>query len=215
LRSYNQFCPAARALDVVGDRWTLLIVRDLLFGPKRYSDLQAGLPGIGPTLLTERLRALESAGVVERSSVYQLTELGEGLRPVLDELFGWGLQLLGAPGPDDVVRASWLIAAIGGSADAERIPDKTEESYELRVGEEIVTVEVDPEGVKTWEGAARAPAVVFEMDLETFAALGTREMTGDEALHDGRLVVDGDAGAAARASKLFGLLEPDVASSSS
>src|SRR5438132_8507698 len=105
MRSYQQFCPAARALDVVGERWSLLVVRDLLTGPKRYTDLQAGLPGIGPNVLADRLRSLEGAGLIAKrrlpppaaSTVYELTELGSGLRPVLTALFGWGLRLVGAP----------------------------------------------------------------------------------------------------------------------
>src|SRR5207248_602241 len=87
MRSYQQYCPAARALDVVGERWTLLVVRELLVGPKRYTDLQDGLPGIGPGVLAARLRTLEEAGLVEKrrlappaaSTVYSLTERGEGL----------------------------------------------------------------------------------------------------------------------------------------
>src|ERR687895_679660 len=84
-RSYDQYCPAARALDVLGERWTLLVVRELLLGPKRYTDLLAGLPGIGPH------------------------GLGEALRPVVHELSRWGLNLMGAPKPDDNYRLTWVM----------------------------------------------------------------------------------------------------------
>src|SRR5260370_38322892 len=90
-RSYDQYCAVARGLDVIGDRWTLLLVRDLLLGPKRYKDLLAGLPGIGTNLLADRLHELEGAGLIERtafpppagSTVYRLTEPGQSLDPPL------------------------------------------------------------------------------------------------------------------------------------
>src|SRR5256885_12943843 len=98
-RSYDQFCPIARALDFVGERWTLLVVRELLFGPKRYTDLLAGLPGINANVLSTRLKDLQAAELVERttmpppaaSTVYQLTELGRGLEPAVVGLAQWGL----------------------------------------------------------------------------------------------------------------------------
>src|SRR3989442_9142429 len=110
-RSYNQFCPAARALDVVGERWSLLIVRDLLAGPKRFKELREGLPGIATNLLASRLRSLERDGVVRKdrlappagSLVYELTERGRALQPVLRELANWGTPRLGAPRRTDSV----------------------------------------------------------------------------------------------------------------
>src|SRR5919198_3255075 len=110
-RSYDQWCAVARSLDVVGERWTLLIVRDLLIGPKRYSDLLAGLPGIGTNLLAQRLRELEARGLVERSTlpppaatnVYRLTATGAALEPVVHALGRWGFQFLGLPRPSDAM----------------------------------------------------------------------------------------------------------------
>src|SRR5436305_7874524 len=103
-RSYDQYCAVARGLDVIGDRWTLLLVRDLLLGPKRYKDLLEGLPGIGTNLLAARLRELERAEVIERhalpppagSTVYQLTPTGEALQPVMMSIGRWGGRFLGA-----------------------------------------------------------------------------------------------------------------------
>src|SRR5712691_3728539 len=97
-RSYNQYCALARALDVVGERWTLLLVRELLLGPRRYKDLLDGLPGIGTNLLADRLKHLEDAGMIRRvvlpppagSAVYELTELGRRLEPAVFELGRWG-----------------------------------------------------------------------------------------------------------------------------
>src|SRR5918999_5672535 len=123
-RNYDQYCPAARSLDVLGERWTLLVVRDLLLGPRRYTDLLEGLPGIGPNVLAERLRHLQGAGVVRRttlpppaaSTVYELTELGEALRPVVRELTRWGLNLMDAPRPGEHLRPGWLVRVIEATA---------------------------------------------------------------------------------------------------
>jgi len=101
-RRYGQFCPLAKALDVLGERWTLLVVRELLAGPKRYTDLRAGLPGLATDLLAARLRELQQAGVIGRrvvppptpATVYELTERGLALRPVIRELSRWGRPLL-------------------------------------------------------------------------------------------------------------------------
>jgi DNA-binding HxlR family transcriptional regulator len=106
-RTYSQYCPLAQGLDVIGERWALLIVRDLLLGPQRYSDLARGLPGIATDILTRRLRELEEADVVERvalpppaaGTAYRLTERGEGLRAPLLALARWGIDLLDSP-PD-------------------------------------------------------------------------------------------------------------------
>src|ERR687893_871518 len=109
-RTYYQYCAVARALDVVGERWTLLLVRELLTGPKRFKDLSEGLSGIGTTLLTARLKALEGNGILRRttlpppagSKVYELTELGRSLEPVVIALSRWGLKLLDAPRREEV-----------------------------------------------------------------------------------------------------------------
>src|SRR3712207_4223782 len=103
-RSYEQYCPTARALDVVGQRWTLLVIRELLLGPRRFTDLREGLPGIGPNVLAERLAQMQEDGLVRRttrpppaaSTVYELTELGEGLRPAVQKLTKFGMTFLGA-----------------------------------------------------------------------------------------------------------------------
>lgn len=114
-RSYDQYCAVARALDAVGERWSLLIVRELLGGPRRYTDLHADLPGVSTDILATRLKQLEGEGLVERrrlerpanATVYQLTERGAELRPVIEALAAWGTPELGAPRPTDAVRAHW------------------------------------------------------------------------------------------------------------
>jgi DNA-binding HxlR family transcriptional regulator len=117
MRSYGQYCSVAKALDVVGDRWTLLIVRELLArGPSRYTDLRSGLPGIATNLLADRLRELEAAGLVARedapppvaTTLFRLTERGAALQPVLHELGRWGVPLMREYKADDEFRAQWL-----------------------------------------------------------------------------------------------------------
>ena len=114
MRSYHQYCSFARGLDIIGDRWILLIVRELLEGPRRYNELLHGLPGIATNLLAGRLRDLTQAGVVERrsDSTYALTEWGEGLRDVIHSLGRWARPLMGRMERDDEFRSHWLVHPI-------------------------------------------------------------------------------------------------------
>ncbi|MBP0452727.1 helix-turn-helix transcriptional regulator [Kitasatospora sp. RG8] len=121
-RSYDQYCAVARALDAVGERWSLLIVRELLAGPRRYTDLHADLPGVSTDILAARLKQLEGEGLVLRrrlerpanATVYELTERGATLRQVVDALGVWGLGALGEQRPTDAVRAHWVTGTTGG-----------------------------------------------------------------------------------------------------
>jgi DNA-binding HxlR family transcriptional regulator len=120
VRSYGQYCALARALDAIGDRWSLLIVRELLLRPCRYTDLRDGLPGIATNLLAERLRRLEEAGVVTReeapppvaTTLYHLSEWGKGLEAVVHELVRWGAPLMTQPAGHDEFRSRWLVLAV-------------------------------------------------------------------------------------------------------
>src|SRR4051794_10716401 len=139
-RSYDQFCPAALALDVIGERWTLLIVRELSFGQKRYTDLLEGLPGIGPNVLAARLKHLQEASIVRRtelappaaSRVYELTEFGNGLKPVLSAILHWGLSFFDEPEPTDSFRLDWMLGAMRAMARVEATRE-LRECYEFRV----------------------------------------------------------------------------------
>jgi DNA-binding HxlR family transcriptional regulator len=119
LKRYDEYCPVACALGLVGERWTLLVVRELMRGPKRYTDLAAELPGIGTNILAARLKELEAAGLVEKqklpppaaSTVYELTPAGRNLRPVLHELARFGARLMGPP-PLDALHPGWLAEAL-------------------------------------------------------------------------------------------------------
>ena len=119
MKRYHQYCPIACSLELVGERWTLLVVRELFYGPKRYTDLAANLPGIGTNVLADRLKDLEAAGIVHKrklappaaSTVYELTPTGSELRPVLHELARFGARLMGPP-PPDALEPGWLLEAL-------------------------------------------------------------------------------------------------------
>jgi len=149
MRSYDEYCAIAKSLDVVGDRWTLLIVRELsLRGACRYTDLRNGLPGIASNLLAERLRELEHAGVIARedapppiaTTLYRLTPRGEQLQPVLDGLFRWGLALMTEQKPSDAVRSHWLAGALEVML-TDRRPDGSPATIELQTGDQPIVIE--------------------------------------------------------------------------
>jgi DNA-binding HxlR family transcriptional regulator len=170
MRSYGQYCALAKSLDILGDRWTLLIVRELLLrGPCRYTDLRNGLPGIATNLLADRLRELEQAGVVSREDapppvatrVFRLTARGEQLRTVLYELGRWGVPMMAdGPTPGDVFRGSWLTLPIDLFL-TDRAPADPPIAIELRAGEEeAMTVEAGDGGVGIRPGTVDRPDAV-------------------------------------------------------
>jgi DNA-binding HxlR family transcriptional regulator len=149
MRSYGEYCAMAKSLDVVGDRWTLLIVRELaLSGPCRYTDLRNGLPGIASNLLADRLRELERAGVIERedapppiaTTLFRLTPRGEQLRPVLEDLTRWGVPLMAEQNPNDAVRSHWIAWALELLL-SDRQPDGSPFTIELRTGDRPIVIE--------------------------------------------------------------------------
>ena len=165
MRSYDEYCSIAKSLDVVGDRWTLLIVRELaLRGACRYTDLRNGLPGIASNLLAERLRDLERAGVVTRedapppvaTTLFRLTPRGEELRPVLDNLMRWGAPLMTKQKPDDAVRSHWLAGALEQML-ADRQPDAPPVTLELQTGDEPIVIEANGGELRTRLGRAENP----------------------------------------------------------
>jgi DNA-binding HxlR family transcriptional regulator len=168
VRSYGEYCAVAKALDVLGDRWTLLIVRELeLRGACRYTDLRNGLPGIATNLLAERLRELEQAGVVERedapppiaTTLFHLTPRGKELRPVLDDLFRWGLPLMTEQRPDDVVRSHWLAGALEVML-SDRFPEQPPVDIELRTGDQPITIRAADRTVRTFLGPSENPGLI-------------------------------------------------------
>jgi DNA-binding HxlR family transcriptional regulator len=165
MRSYDEYCSIAKSLDLVGDRWTLLVVRELsLRGPSRYTDLRNGLPGVATNLLADRLRDLEAAGLVAReeapppvaTTLFRLTPRGEGLKPVLDELMRWGLPLMVDQEPGDAVRSHWLAGAIEVMLSDAR-PDEDPVTLELRTGDGPIVVEARDGAVNVSLGPATDP----------------------------------------------------------
>jgi DNA-binding HxlR family transcriptional regulator len=143
-KRYDQYCPVAHALGLVGERWALLIVRELLHGPQRYTDLTASLPKIGTNILSSRLKDLEACGIVAKrrlpppaaSQVYELTEYGNALKPVIRELALWGIRSLGPPSLDDEPAPHWLEHAL----DTVFAPVAPQGSFEFRVGDEVASL---------------------------------------------------------------------------
>jgi DNA-binding HxlR family transcriptional regulator len=164
-KSYDQYCPVAHALDLVGERWALLVVRELMRGPKRYTDLAEHLPGIGTNILVSRLRALEEHGIVAKrtlpppaaSRVYELTEYGRGLRTVLRELALWGARSLGPPDEEELF-TGWLANAV----DTVLGPIAPPGRFEFHVGDEVASL-VDGEAQA---GPVEEPDVVVTGDPE-------------------------------------------------
>lgn len=163
-KRYDQYCPMAHALDLVGERWSLLVLRELMHGPKRYTDLAEGLPGIGTNILAARLRDLERCGVIAKrtlpppaaSRVYELTDYGRELRGVMRELALWGARSLGPPTDADELFPGWLANAI----DIVLGPIAPPGRFVFRVGEEVASL-VDGVGQP---GAVDDPDVVVEGD---------------------------------------------------
>jgi DNA-binding HxlR family transcriptional regulator len=187
-KRYDQYCPVAHALDLVGERWALLVVRELMHGPKRYTDLADHLPGIGTNILASRLRDLEACGIVTKrtlpppaaSRVYELTEYGRELRTVMRELALWGARSLGPPTDDDELFPGWLENAV----DTVLAPIAPPGRFEFHVGDEVASL-VDGEAQP---GSIEEPAVVVEGDPQGIyhmfvdRRLDLVKVTGDRGL---------------------------------
>jgi DNA-binding HxlR family transcriptional regulator len=209
LRTYGDGCAVARALDVVGERWGLLLVRELLLGPKRFTDLRAGMPNAKASVLSRRLRELAEGGVIRRRRlgppvgtwVYELTDAGGELEPILIALGRWGSRLPAQPGtalgPDSLVLAlTWRV-----DPDAAR---DLSGKYEVRLAEDRFRIEVADGRVHARRGGADAPDAIIETDPETLRAviLDGREPT--EALRARAIAIEGDR---TLATRLLGLLQ--------
>jgi DNA-binding HxlR family transcriptional regulator len=207
MRSYQQYCAVAKALDVVGDRWVLLIVRELMTsGPSRYSDLLKGLPGIATNLLADRLRDMEKSGLVRRedapppvaTTLFHLTERGEALHPVLEELGRWGGPLMGVPQPSNVFRSHWLVFPFEAYL-KDKEPGGPALTIEVRTGDEPMLIEAARGQIRSRRGTAADPDAVISgkpgpilgllsgrIDLAEAKRRGL-QFSGDEAIL-GRLI---------------------------
>jgi DNA-binding HxlR family transcriptional regulator len=210
MRSYAQLCGIATALDVIGDRWTPLVVRDLLLGPLRFIDLAEGLPGIGTNTLAARLKQLEAAEVVhrrllplpDRGTVYELTPYGRELEPILLSLGRWGTRSMGNLPSDVATRSRWLVAAMLAFHDeSQRIARPT--TWELRLTDGPFTVRAEGTNLTVSAGSPdEADLVITTEDAELHRLL-TRQLTADEAVRTGTVAIDGDASALPRLVDLF------------
>lgn len=201
-QGYGQFCGLARAAEIVGQRWTLLVLRDLSVGPRRYSELVAGLPGIPTGTLASRLKELEDEGIVERlaprggerSIVYALTPRGEELRPALDALSRWGAGGMRAPREGEIVTTASITAALQVAAGDGVVPEEWNTTYEVHVGDVVAHVIMRDGAIAVGSGPIENPAVVItagpqirdvlagELDAQTAIATGVVQLEGDPAL---------------------------------
>jgi DNA-binding HxlR family transcriptional regulator len=202
-RSYTQFCALASALDNVGERWTLLIIRELLIGPRRFKDLMDGLPGISTNLLTERLKSLELQGILCRrvlpppagSTVYQLTPLGQSLEKPILELGRWGASLLpasleGIPLPS--------LGAIALALKAFFHPEEAQdvsETYGLHFGEETLQVKVREAEIRVQQTESQMSDADFHTSMQVFLGLFTGQIEPDKAISEGLVQIEGDPNA--------------------
>jgi len=201
MKRYEQACAIARALDVVGERWSLLLVRELTFGPRRHRDLAAGLPGIPSNVLAGRLKDLQVAGIVTRRTlpaptdvtVYELTDAGRALQPVLEELLDWGLRYGPQPSQDDAVQPGWALLGAAGRPSA--LPQG--QTCELRIGPESFYLSSDAGKLIVRRGPAPDGDAVVTMSADTLYSLVIGQTTVTDAVRDS--TVDGDTEIARRA----------------
>jgi DNA-binding HxlR family transcriptional regulator/putative sterol carrier protein len=207
---YQQYCALARALDVAGDRWTLLIVRELAPGSRRFTDLLDGLPGVSRNLLTERLRGLERDGIVARQElpppaarqVYALTDDGRDLAVAMAPLIAWGARRIGDREPGEAFRARWPAVAMAGLADREAARGVSE-TYQYLVGESAFYFAVDDGSVELHDGRTQDAAVTLTTDEETWADIVSGKIRSSSAAATGALTITGDPEAANRLRKIF------------
>jgi DNA-binding HxlR family transcriptional regulator len=197
-RAYGQYCGLARAAELIGERWALLILRDLLVGPKRFTDLRRGLPRIPTNILSDRLKELEDSGVIRRrvlprpagSIVYELTEYGADLDEAIKHLGRWGARALGEPRPDEIVTLDSLTMALRTTFRPE-IADGVRANYELRLGPVVLHATVEAGQLTVGEGPSPEADLVIETG-PALKALLAREITPTEAIEQGLVQLEGD-----------------------
>ena len=218
-RSYDQHCALAHALDVVGERWTLLIVRELMAGPRRYTDLADGLVTVPTNVLAARLREMQAHGLVRRRRlaapaasvvVYELTDEGESLGTTVIELARWGMRTLSQTTQGRPFRAHWLVLALRARFDPTAATG-VNESYEFGIdGDDVVRFEVADGHGDARMGAAANPAVRVTADADTLAALTGGAISGPDALSRGARI-EGDPAAIERMGSILPLRRVETA----
>jgi DNA-binding HxlR family transcriptional regulator len=197
-RAYGQFCGFSRALEIVGERWALLIIRDLLVQPKRFTDLRRGLPGIPTNILTARLKELEAAGIVERrvlprpdgSVVYELTKYGAELDEVVDAIGRWGAKSLDSPRPGEVVTVDSIATAMRTTFHP-KAARGFHGTFELRIGEIVINMRVDGARLTVAPGALPEADLVIETG-PAIKAVMMGEMSPAGAIASGSVKITGD-----------------------
>lgn len=210
-RRYDDGCAAAHALDLVGERWALLVVRELLLGPKRFTDLRSGLPTVSPNVLSQRLRDLESVGVVTRHrlpppaavQVYDLTEWGRELEAVIAQLVRWGVRSPNMP-YDAPLGTDPLILTMRTMFRCDMAKDMNAE-LELRIGEERFTGRVAQGKLELVRGESSQPDAVITSDPNTLKRLTFGGRPAAEAINTGTLLIDGDKNIAEQFLGMFRL----------
>ncbi|MEU4441764.1 winged helix-turn-helix transcriptional regulator [Actinosynnema sp. NPDC050801] len=210
-RTYNQYCATARTLDLVGERWTLLLVRELLTGPKRFGDLQKSLRGMGTGLLAARMKHLEREGLAHkvtlpppaRTPAYALTEAGRELGPAVLALARWGTRwAMGGRRADEAFHPGWAVLAMEAFFDADAATG-VRAVYEFRVGDEVFHVRVDDGTVDAGHGPAQQPDAVVATDEDVFADLADGRSSLADKIASGAATVSGDRDALHRLGTLF------------
>jgi DNA-binding HxlR family transcriptional regulator len=219
LRSYGQYCGVAHALDLVGERWALLVLRDLLLGPKRFTDLRRSLPGIGASMLSARLKELEQAGVVTRrrlpppaaSTVYELTDYGRELEDILLALGRWGARSMGPRTGDTALVAEWLAVALVAYFQSAAAAGVTA-TFELRVADTTFHARVEDCRLEMRHGEAAAPDLVLETDEATLLALFAGLVAPGDAVARGAVRMEGEEDLIESLLAMFRLPLPEVVS---
>lgn len=215
-RSYNQYCGLAYALDIVGERWTLLIIRELIPGPRRFTDLMEGLPGISTNLLSERLKSLKQQGIVSRcvlpppagSTVYELTPLGQALESTLLELGKWGSQFVPPSMEDATLLHAGSYALTLKTFFRPQQAQGIHETYELRIDNEILQVQIESGEIHVQQGDALKADVVIYTDTASYLRLLTGQIQPNEAISRGLVRIEGDPEALSRLLDLCGVPAP-------
>ena len=217
MRTYGDGCAIAVGLDVVGERWALLVVRELLLGPKRYTDLRRGLPNASPNVLSERLRELERDGVVRRrklpppagSRVYELTDWGRELEEIVTSLGHWAARSPSRPS-DAPIGVDSIILALRSRFDS-GAAHGLRAGYELRLGEDHFRIEVADDEVEVARGGADQADATIDTDPGTLATVlwGARPLA--DAQRSGKMTIEGDKAAVERFVRLFPMPEPAAA----
>lgn len=205
-RSYNQLCGLAYALDIVGERWTILMIRELIAGPRRFTDLIAGLPGISTNLLTERLKDLEQHGVIRRrvlpppagSTVYELTAVGQALEKSLLELGKWGRQFVPASMEGVHVMHLGSYALTPKTFFRPELAQGVNETYALHIGDEAQQVRIADGKISVQQGEPPRADMALYAEVPVYLGLLLGELDADEAIAGGLIRVEGDLDALRR-----------------